>query len=214
MPLQLITAPTAEPLTLADAKAWARIDTNADDNLVKALIKAARSFAETKLRRSLITQTWQLTLDSFPGPSQFGVPYGETYSLPGHAIILERPPVQSIVSIQYTAMDGTTQTMPITDYVDLTGSGTQRVDDLTRITPVFGKIWPINLPQIGSVRVKYVTGFGDDATNIPEDILTWVKLRVGTLYENREEVVVGTRITVSELPYIDSLIDPYVVELL
>jgi hypothetical protein len=108
--------------------------------------------------------------------------------------------------------------------VDLTYGGTVRVDELLRLTPPFGQIWPIMLPQIGSVKVAYVTGYGDDATGakgggswgsgIPDDILTWMKLRVATLYENREECVVGTRVTVDELPYIDSLIDPYIVELM
>jgi hypothetical protein len=224
MPLQLKTAPSVEPLTVAQAKQFARIDTNADDALVLALIKAARTFAENKLRRSLIQQTWVLTLDAFPGPSLMGVPWGVGYTLPGHAIVLERPPVLSISQLQYVALDYSLQTVtPVSPgttppagqycFVDPTYNGATRVDDLARLTPVFSQIWPIMLPQIGSVQVTYVTGYGTDATNIPEDILTWMKLRVATLYENREEVVVGTRITVSELPYIDSLIDHHRVEL-
>lgn len=213
MPLQLITAPAAEPITTTEVKTWARIDISDDDALVTALIKAARSFAETKLRRSLITQTWRLTIDAFPNPSVMVAPYSEPYSWPPNAIVLERPPVQSITSIKYLALDGTTKTLTAgTDYVDLTAGGA-RQDDPVRITPPFGKVWPADvMPQIGAVQVTYVTGWGADSINIPADILTWLKMRCATLYENREEVVVGTRIVIGELPYVDSLIDPWIVE--
>lgn len=215
MPLQLITAPAAEPVTLAQVKAWARVDIGEDDPFITDLIIAARSFAETKLRRSLITQTWRLTLDAFPGPSLVGIPYWQPYSLPSHAVILERPPIQSITSITYLALDGTTKTLtPGTEYIDLTYAGTMRSDDPVRITPPFGRVWPANImPQIGAVQITYQAGYGDNASNVPADILTWIKLRAATLYENREEVVVGTRIIVAPLPYIDSIIDPYIVEL-
>jgi len=234
VPLQLITAPETEPLTVAQAKAWCRIDTNADEALVTALIRAARTFAENRLRRSLLTQTWCLTIDSFPGPSLMGVPWGVEYTLPGHAIILERPPIQSITAVKYIGLDGIQYTLPgfipgtglpgsSNTFVDLTYGGTVRVDDPLRLTPPFGQIWPIMMPQIGSVTVTYNTGYGDDVDGtlegapfgspVPEDILTWMKLRIAALYENREEVVVGTRVTVQELPYIDSLLDYWKVEI-
>lgn len=207
MPLQRITAPASEPLTVADAKAWAIVDDDASDTLVKSMISAARASAEKKLRRSLITQTWLLTLDSFPGPSLMGVPYGETFSIPAHAIVLERAPIQSITSIQYLDMSATLQTMAPAAYVDPTLGGTQRVDDIPRITPIFGQIWPINLPQIGSVRITYVAGYGAAGTAIPEDILTWIKMRVATLYSNREDTMIGSRLDSVVNPISDGLLD-------
>jgi uncharacterized phiE125 gp8 family phage protein len=203
--LKLITAPTVEPVALDEAKAHLRIDIDDDDLLITAMIAAARQYCENKARRSLLTQTWELTIDSFPGPSLMGVPFGTPYSLPGHAILLERGPVQSITSIKYTDMASTEQTMPSTDYVsDLSG-------EPARITPIFGRIWPINLPQIGSVRVRFVAGYGDTADTVPQAIRSWILLRLGALYENREEVAVGTRIVVAELPFLDGLLDPYIV---
>ena len=50
-------------------------------------------------------------------PELAGIPYGVPYSIPGHAILLDRPPVQSVESIQYQDMAGAWQTMPSTDYV-------------------------------------------------------------------------------------------------
>ncbi len=211
MPLVQTSPPASEPLTTADVKSWARIDTADDDKLIGLLIRAARGFAETMLRRSLISQQWTAVLDAFPCSYLTGVPFGQTFGIPPHAVLLERPPILSLQSIQYVAMDGTTQTMPSSDYVDMTFGGTLRADNSMRITPRFGKIWPITLPQIGSVQINYTAGYGVAAASIPEPILTWMLYRVGALYENREEVVVGTRIIVAELPYIDGLIDEFIV---
>lgn len=44
--LKLITAPAAEPITLAEAKLHARADTSAYDSLITALIVAAREECE------------------------------------------------------------------------------------------------------------------------------------------------------------------------
>lgn len=59
----LIAGPGEEPVTLAEAKAWCRIDTDDDDALVTALIAAARLEVESFTGRALITQSWRLTLD-------------------------------------------------------------------------------------------------------------------------------------------------------
>lgn len=205
MPLIQTTAPGTEPVTLAEAKLHLRVDADltADDTLITLLIGAARRYAEMYCNRSLITQRWRLVIDSFPGPSMIGVPFGIPYTLPGHAILLERGRVQSVDGITYTAMDGNEATMPITDWVAETAS------PIARVTPRFGKIWPIPLPQIGAVKVDFTAGYGDTSAAIPEGIKHWILLRTGTLYENREEVAVINKGKVEPLPFIDGLLDPY-----
>ena len=279
MPMQLITGPSAEPVDIDEAKLHLRVDIDDDDLLIAALISAARDYAECEIRKQIILARWKQVLDSFPGPSLMGIPYGQAFSLPGHAIYLQRTPVQQVVSIQYLDMAGATQTMPTTDYtVDYSS-------DPVRITPVFGKIWPIPLPQIGAVWVIFDAGFaapitadstagtisapgwkalsvGDavrlsnsggalpaplkGATDyyvqsvgspgvytlaataggaaialtdtgagqsfigvIPEGLKTWLKIRLATLYENREEVAIMNRGTIQSLPYVDRLLDAY-----
>jgi hypothetical protein len=64
----LIAGPGEEPVALADAKAWCRIDTDDDDALVTALIAAARLEVESFTGRALITQSWRLSLECPPGP--------------------------------------------------------------------------------------------------------------------------------------------------
>lgn len=201
------SAPKLEPVSLAEARTYLRVDSDftQEDGLISGLIRAARMFAESYCGRSLITQSWRLTLDSFPGPSLMGVPYGVTYSIPGHAITLERGTVQSITSITYLNA-GVWSTMAPANYVaELSGNP-------ARITPVFGQIWPvISTPQIGNVRVDYTAGYGDTAAQVPDGIKNWMMIRLATLYGNREAVAILARGKVEPLPYVDLLLDPYVV---
>ena len=205
MPLIQTSAPAVEPVTVEEAKNHLRADADItqDDDLIALLIGAARRYAENYCNRSFLRQQWRLVLDSFPGPSLIGVPFGVPYSIPGHAILLERGTVISVDSITYTDMAGLEQTMPATDWVaELSGP-------IGRVTPRFGKIWPIPLPQIGAVKVNYTAGYGAAAVDVPQGIRQWILLRVGTLYENREEIAVLSRGSVAPLPFVDSLLDPY-----
>ena len=69
--------------------------------------------------------------------------------------------------------------------------------------------WPITLPQIGSAAVTFTAGYGANGDAVPVGLKHWMKLRIGALYENREEIVSGRSITVDPLPFVDSLLDPY-----
>lgn len=187
MGLVQTSPPAIEPVALADVKLNSRVIDAADDTLFPLLISAARRFAESYTGRSFITQSWRLTLDCFPDcPIQ-----------------LEKGDVQSITSITYLGMDGTQQTMlPINYIADLSNS-------VARITPIFGQVWPIPMPQIGSVSVNYVAGYGTTSASVPEGIRQWIQMRVSTLYENREEVAILTKGKLEPLPFVDGLLDPY-----
>lgn len=54
-------APAAEPVTLAEAKLYLRVDGNEEDRLINDLIQSARQQIEQWLRRSLVTQGWKLS---------------------------------------------------------------------------------------------------------------------------------------------------------
>lgn len=60
MPAVLLSAPAAEPIGLADAKAFLRLDHDAEDALVLDLVAAARAQVETLTRRVLVAQRWRL----------------------------------------------------------------------------------------------------------------------------------------------------------
>jgi hypothetical protein len=52
-----------EPITLVEAKQWARIDYEADDAIVRDLIKSVRDYVEQYLGRSLVSSTITYQLD-------------------------------------------------------------------------------------------------------------------------------------------------------
>ena len=205
MPLQLVTPAAGEPVSLAEAKQHLRVDGGDDDLLIGSLITAARQAAETKTGRQLITARWKLLLDAFPGPLMQSAT-GASFSLPGHAILLAKCPVQSVVSIEYMDMNGATQVMPADDYV------LDVACEPARITPVFGKTWPPTLPQMGAVSVTFDAGYGA-ASAVPEGLKSWIKLRVGSLYGHREEMSVLSRGRIDPLPFVDGLLDGFKVSL-
>lgn len=202
MPLQLITPAAQEPVSILEARQHLRVDFDDDDALISVLISAARQAAETLTGRQFITARWKLVLDSFPGPSLMGVPAGVPFTLPGHAILLPKGPVQSVVAINYLDMAGVLQTMPAANYAQ------DLFCEPARITPVFGQIWPIPLPQIGAVSVTFDAGYGAPE-QVPEGIKSWIKLRVGSLYAHREDLAALSRGRIEPLPFLDGLLDPY-----
>jgi uncharacterized phiE125 gp8 family phage protein len=210
------SAPALEPISTAEAKNFLRVDSDltADDLLIAMLVSSARMDAETLTGRSFISQTYRVVFDSFPSMAGMVVPYGVQYSLPANAILLERGPVISVESIIYTAMDSSTQTMPTADY---TVTGISTLGDLrpplARITPVFGKIWPIPLPQIGAVTVNYTAGYGATAAAVPAGIRSWILMRIKSRYDMRGEVAIAGRGKIEPLPWVDNLLNPFCVAL-
>ncbi len=194
MAYKQLSAPAVEPLTLADAKRQLNVDLDFtdDDLVITRLIAAARQYAENRTRSSFITQQWSLVTDAFvgSGPSD-GI------------LILEHGPVQGIDSITYLDMAGTVQTMPPADYVaDLSGV-------LGRVQPKFGQVWPATLPQIGAVTVNFTAGYGATAASVPQGLVHWIMLRIGSLYAIREDVVTERGVTVAKIPFFDGLLDGY-----
>jgi uncharacterized phiE125 gp8 family phage protein len=197
MTLSLVTAPTVEPLTVADIEQQCRTGAGglaAESVLVGGYISAVRQKAEVALRRQLITATWNLTLDAFPAPSR---------SNPFALIEIPLPPLQSVVSVKYLSVDNTLITLDPSLYVvDLATPG--------RIIPAYGQTWPATLDFPGTVRVQFVAGYGDSAEDVPDCIKTWMLLNVANLYENREsESVSDSRMSQIDLTTMaDSLLDP------
>lgn len=186
MPSALVTAPTAEPVTLAEAKLHLRVDDNADDVLIGALITASRQHAEHDTRRALVTQTWKLVLDAFPES----------------VITLDRAPVSAVVSVVYIDPEGVSQTLSAAGYQ------LDAVTEPCRLVPAYGSTWPATRAQVNAVTVTYTCGYGNPDT-VPESIKRWMLLRIGALYENREEVLTGRAITLAPLPFVDALLAPY-----
>lgn len=62
----LLTAPTTEPVTLAEAKLAARVSGSSMDLLIPGLITAARELAEQETGAKFMQQTWRTELVDWP----------------------------------------------------------------------------------------------------------------------------------------------------
>lgn len=73
-------SPTTEPLSLAEAKLYLRVDGAEEDALISDMIVAVREAAETHLGKSLITQSWMLAYEGYV-PSHVPLPKGPVQSI-------------------------------------------------------------------------------------------------------------------------------------
>ena len=184
MPYKIITAPSEEPVSLADAQHHCRVDGSDDDTLLNMLIAAAREQAEHETGRALCTQTRELVLDGFP-----------------EAFVLRGSPIMSLVHLKFIDEAGVEQTLDPQD---------MQLDNDSEpgyLVPAYGKAWPACRAIPNSVRVRYTCGYGA-ASAVPKSIKHWILLAVGAWYAQRETFIAGQ---VSELPdrFWHRLLDPY-----
>lgn len=170
MNFSVYTQPSNEPVTLAEAKEYMRVEVDDDDALIAALITAARRQAEEYTRRAFVTQVLDVWYDR---DELFE--HGEFVELP-------RPPVASITSIESYDSEDVETTMPAASYrlsssvegrIVLTGAGE----------------WPSDLREHDCLTVRYTAGYGTPA-DVPEDIKTAIKAMVLAAYEGRCDVTI------------------------
>jgi uncharacterized phiE125 gp8 family phage protein len=165
--LKRSAGPVVEPVSLADAKAHCRVDTDADNSLIVGYITTAREWVEDYIDRALVTQQLVMKLDAFPPE-----------------IELPRPPMvasgtATAVSVTYVTGDtGSTATL---------ATGSYRVDrDATPgvIRNLNGQTWPTHLLDQNSVTVTWWAGYGDPQ-NVPQRVKSAILMCVHELYEKR-----------------------------
>jgi len=180
-----LTNPTAEPLTLEEAKAHLRVEVDADDDLITALISAARQHAENYCNRSFATAQFAIMADEFPADGK------------GLEIM---PDVTSLDEWTYLAADGTEDTIASSD---VTVDNNRREVRMTDATVA----WPI-----GGSRLTVTVTAGPLTDSSPPElpdaaVLAAIKLILGDLYENREAQVIGAPI--AENRAVMALLTPY-----
>jgi uncharacterized phiE125 gp8 family phage protein len=163
MPIAVTTAPAIEPITRAEAKANAAIAHDADDALLDRRITAAREAVEEHCGRRLITQTLLQAEERFPARCE-------------PAVLRLQPVVQSVTSVTYLDPDGDRQTWDSAEY--LVDAGLPVGNYSGRLMPAHGFSWPIIREQHGSIEITYVSGCGDDASDVPATIRAAIEFLV------------------------------------
>ncbi len=178
MNYKIQTEPNAEPVTLDEAKLHLRVDIDADDTLIESYIVVARRTAEMISNHRMVTQTWDIKMDSFPGT---------IFTLPKSL-----SPLVSVTHIKYTDEDDATTEFSSANYVVDTYS------DPARIKLADGAAWPSDvLVVLNGVEIRVIVGYGAPG-DVPQEIKQAMYLMLGEWYENREDIIVGT--IVANLP--------------
>jgi uncharacterized phiE125 gp8 family phage protein len=186
MNLRIVAQPTEEPISLNDAKDWLRVSGSDEDFLISALIVAARQNVENYLQRALISQTWELGLDGFPGSREIALPF---------------PNLVSVASVKYYDEDNTLETLDSSNYfVDVTSLPGKVV-----LKPEY--IWPATYDRSDAILIEYTCGYGD-SSQIPENIKVGIKLYLAHLFEQRQIAAVGVNL-VSVPMSVNWILSPY-----
>lgn len=180
-------APAALPVTLAEAKAHARVDHDDENAVITAMLSAAVERLDGWsgiLGRALVTQTWRQDYEGF-------------------ADVLRLPlfPCASVASVTYLDAAGTTQTASASLY-DLRSDERGPFVKLKR-----NAVWPATGDHDYPVSVTAV--YGQAAADVPAPIKSAILLMTGDLYENRETATTGRASAVPMSVTVDRLLAPY-----
>lgn len=180
-------APTADPISVSQAKRYANIDFDDRDEELQDLIRAAREWIEEYTQRALITETvvgvWALPR----------IPEGKTrglYAELGQDLTfwLPRSPLQAVVSAEIETDLNTWQTLTeTTDYVVDDASDPPR---LWLRASAISYWYPagalINFMGVQSprVRITWRAGYGDDSSKVPYSFKRAINAAVATAFDN------------------------------
>jgi uncharacterized phiE125 gp8 family phage protein len=165
MSITTITPPASEPVSLAEAKLFLRVDHAAEDDLIALLIGAAREAVEAGIGRALITRRVRESLDIWRREAVNGA-------------VLGLGPVTNVVAVRLLADNGS-QSLLDPERYRLEGHR-----DRPRL--VFASGVPSTLRDIGGIEIEYDAGFANDPADLPLALRLATLQIVAALYELRQ----------------------------
>lgn len=173
-----IIGPTAEPVDLVEMLIQLGIDAPDDSVLngaigkqVTGLLLAARRSCESYTRSAYMTQTWELQLDRWPHYDHRYSHHHDDEGLP--AILLPKPPFQSIAFVKYVDISGVLQTLsldssygtdpdlPLFGFQLTNGTETKAAEIRPSWAP---RRWPPTRRVANAVMAQFKCGFGGPVT--------------------------------------------------
>lgn len=159
MSIAIVTPPASEPLSLAEAKLFLRVDHDAEDDLVADLIVAAREAVEAWARRALILRRVIETKDNW------------CFDALG-AVRLTLAPIAEIHEIRVSG-----ETISPSNYA------LDAAHDPPRLR--FSAAPPSPSTPVAGIEIEYDAGYGEDAGDVPEALRQAVRLALAAAYEDR-----------------------------
>lgn len=180
----LITGPTLEPLSLAEAKTWLKVDGTEEDELISTLITAARLMVEAEIGQVLIGQNWRLIGDFWPPEGEIPIRYGR---------------VIAVQAARVFSAEGVATAIPASEFT-LVERGIGEAQSLL----------PASQTAPGRIRagieIDLRLGFGEAAGDVPEVIRLAIRRVVALWFENRGD---GAEVEAGLPPQIRALLRPF-----
>jgi hypothetical protein len=187
--LTIVVKPTAFPVTMDEARAHMRIDSDdaAEDAIISANINAATAYAEKWLGLALITRTFDLFLDQWPTRRTEkwwdGTRTGSISEMfqTERELMVPFPPLQSVTHIKTYDDSDTESTFAASKYF---------VDTATkpgRIVLRDAAETPAPTRVANGLEIRCVAGYGDDYADVPENIRQGILRMAAHLFEARGE---------------------------
>lgn len=161
-----LTPPALEPVSLAEAKLFLRLDQAEEDDLLGTLITAARLMIEAASGRMLIEQGWRIVIDRWPERGEIRLPLS---------------PVSAIVAARVYDALGVAQAV---------ASGALELDMVADppVIRVRGDVPEIGRMR-GAIEIDIVAGYGAAASAVPALLRQAVLRLAARWFEQRGDVV-------------------------
>jgi uncharacterized phiE125 gp8 family phage protein len=179
----LITGPAVEPVSLAEMKAWLRLDGNDEDDLVAALTTAARLLVEASAGRFLITQVWRIVRDAWPADSIINAPYG---------------PLTGLQAARVFDAQGNPQLLSASIFT------VETAHEPARLRVVGVPMGPGRARE--GIEIDLILGYGPTPADVPAVLRQAIRLLVAYWFENRGD---GRRRDLTLPKDVATLIAPY-----
>jgi uncharacterized phiE125 gp8 family phage protein len=178
--------PAIEPVSLAELKDALRITASNEDTLLTQLIIDARTYAEDYTGRKFITQTITSYGDNFGSADEEWFTGHRVASLQSiyvgkRELKFDWVPSQSITLVETIDSDNTETTYSATNYYldnfDNNMFPCMILNDTADI--------PTSLRRSNNIKVTWIAGYGDNATDVPASIRRGIIMAATHLYSNR-----------------------------
>jgi uncharacterized phiE125 gp8 family phage protein len=197
--LRITVPPVIEPVSVEQVKAMLGITTDTKDAAIGMQISIARTLAEEFTGRAFVSQTIQYQIDRFP-PGR--IPWWDgTVQAPLRAfvtqepLLLPRPPLVTLTSVQYYDESNTLRTIdPNSYYVDA-------ITEPARVVLKPGVSWPSDVRDRAAVLVTYVAGYGANSSLVPLPIQQAIIAHVSEYLDRPNVNVVSESIDNASVTY-------------
>jgi uncharacterized phiE125 gp8 family phage protein len=166
----LLEGPSVEPVSLAEAKAYLRVDHAHEDQLIQTLIAASRVHVEAATRRALIEQSWRVTADAWPGGRDVRLPIG---------------PLQELLAIRVFDADGEATELELTQFIIEAGSAPGRIAMPRSVGGL-----PAAREKL-AVEIDFVVGYGEAAEDVPAGLKQAMLVLIAHWFEHRDAVLMA-----------------------